>query len=171
MYYGQIKTADTSFLGRYLAAGNVPVSIMANKRQILDDIDPDGKMQEGQVFMDERNYKAQRAKAYDYMPQTLRRQSSGPIWSNALLGAIPGALVGGVRGYKGDGEGFSWLGAGVGAGVGGLLGGASRAFNKYEAAKITPEDIALMKKQQKDRSFLGEFVPFHDMYDAYNAKK
>lgn len=170
MLYGQIKLSsdDTSFLGRYLAAKNVPNSIMVNKRQILDDIDPYGKMQESQVFMDEKSYKDQRAKAYDYMPQTLKRQSSGPVWGNALFGGLAGGVIGGVRGGI---EGEPLLGAGIGAGAGALVGGLGRLFNKYEANKISPQDIALMKNQQKDRSFLGEFLPFHDIYDAYNAKR
>lgn len=173
MFYGQIKIAnDTSFIGRYLAAKNIDGSIAANKRQILDDIDPDGKMQEEQVLMDEKNYKLQRGKAYDYMPKTLKRQSSGPVWGNALVGGLLGAGIGAFRGAARmpdePGKG-ALIGTGIGGIAGGIAGAGSRLMHRYEANKITPEDIARMKEQQKDRSFLGEFIPGHDLYDAYKA--
>lgn len=163
---------SSSFIGRYLAARNVVPSIMANKRQIMDDIDPNQDIQNNQVMLSSDQYKQQREKAYEYMPQSLKRQSSGPMWKNlaagGLLGGGLGAAYGGVLNENDPG-----LGALVGGGAGALLGASSmglgRLWNKFEQDTIRPEDIAAMKARQKDRGMLSDLVPFRDVYDAATA--
>ena len=163
------KSNDTSFIGRYLASKNLTHSIGVNKQRIMEEIDPDRKMQENQVLLDADSYKQQRAKGYDYMKPTLARQSAGPVWANALLGGVIGGGVGLARGMVRD---DSPLGhAALGGGLGAASFAAHRLFNKYENNKVTEEDAQRMKTQQKDRSFISEFVPGLDLYDAYKAGK
>jgi hypothetical protein len=164
--------SDTSTFGRYLASKNLDVSIAQNKRQIMDEIDPDGALQESQTLLDLGSYKKQRQMGYDLMKKTLRRQSSGPVLSNALfygvLGGAAGAARGALSGYT-TGEGLGprvAIGGGVGLAAGALFGSLGRLWNKYEEGKITEEDIARMKEQQKDRSLISDLVPGLDIYDA-----
>ena len=168
---------DSSFIGRYLAAKNIPGSIMANKRQIMDDIDPTGEQQEKDFFHSGQSFRKQREKAYDYLRPTLKRESAGTYGKNALIYGLLGSLVGAASGANasistqgriGLGEGAG-LGAGAGALAGAGLGVAGRAFNKYEQRKVTPEDVSRMKTKQKDRGFLSEFMPGRDIWDAAKA--
>lgn len=178
---GFIKAAESSFLGRYIAATSVDDAIAANKVRILEQIDPAHKL-DTDLFLTSDMFKKQRQLGYDYVPETLRRRDQGTPLKNALLHGVLGAGVGGmasaVRGgisvanhpeYK---EYYPWL-VGGGAALGGLVGGASGALSKlldrYKHQKVTPEDLARMKEKQKDRSIKHEFMPFGKMWDAAHA--
>lgn len=169
LYIKQAEDPDSSFLGRYLASKEYTNSVMANKRQIMDDIDPTGEKQEKDMFMFGQPYKDQRQKAYDYLPQTLKRYGAGPIWKNLLLGGGLGggfgALIGALNNHSDPAQGAG-IGALIGAPAGAALQGLDRVINKYEQRKITPEDIKRIKQQQLNKGFLADLVPGRDIYDA-----
>lgn len=168
------KKQDSSFIGRYLAANNVMDSVLANRTQILEDIDPSGERQEKDIFVLGNQFKKQREKGYDYLPKTLRRHDRGSVLKNILLHGVLGAGTGAAVGYLKAPRYVEMpssiaFGAGVGALAGGATGAIHKLFNNYKLNKITPQDIALMREKQKDRGFLSEFVPGRDVWDAATA--
>jgi hypothetical protein len=164
------KTADTSWLGRYLAAGQVPRSTMNNKVKILEDLDPTGELQNQRLILSSDELKKQRELAYDYMRKHLDRSTAGGYGANIALGALLGAFGGGIGGLQAAGPNpVALAGVGAGALLGGGLGALGHAMGKYTKNKITDEDIARMKAEQKDRSFVSDFMPFRDVLDATRA--
>lgn len=162
------EARDTSFLGRYLASGQVTPSILANKSVIMHKLDPTGKYQDENMFMTPEMYKKQRELAYDHMRNTMLRESAGTYGKNALVGGIMGGLTGGaIAGLKQESP---LIGAGIGAGGGALLGLLGRGLSKAKQKMITDDDIALMKKQQKNHGMLSDLIPFRDVVDAANAE-
>lgn len=166
------KTAESSWLGRYLAAGQVTPSIMNNKMRILEDLDPTGELQNERMILTSDELKKQRELAYDYMRKHLDRSTAGGYGANMALGALLGGGIGGGigLGMRAVGENPVQV-AGLGALLGGGLGALGHAINKYTKNKITDEDIARMKAQQKDRSFVSDLMPFRDVIDATRAGK
>jgi len=172
-----LKEAESSWLGRYMAAKTVPQSIAMNKAVIMNEIDPTGEFQEKNLFMTPETFKKQRELAYGHLRNTLKRSTAAGTGKNFLLGAGLGGLVGAVQGgVLGEELHHDPL---TGAGIGGLAGGltlggimalenlAGRLKNKV----ITDEDIAKMREQQKHNSITSEFMPFREMIDAHRAGK
>jgi hypothetical protein len=172
-----LKEADSSWLGRYLAAGEVPNSILQNKAVILNQLDPEGKSQNENLFMSSDDYKKQRELAYGHLRNTLKRSTAAGPGKNFLLGGTIGGLLGAGEGALIGGSAYdNPLG---GAAVGGLAGGLTlgslaalgNVIGKMKEKKITDEDIERMQTQQKDHSFSAELMPFRNMIDAYKAGK
>jgi hypothetical protein len=172
-----IKSAgDSSFLGRYLAAGNLDSSILANKQRIMEQIDSTGEYQDNNLILNEDLYKKQRELGYDYLKPYLKRQSAGSPGKAAILSALLGSLLVGGRAAlsdlsrKGEVDPVNAaLGAGAGGLLGGIVGGGGRMFNRYESNKVTDEDVRRMKAKQKNHSFLGSLIPLRNTYDAITA--
>ena len=164
-----VKQADTSWLGRYLASGQVYPSVMANKLKILNELDPTGKLQTERVLLSSDELKKQRELAYDHMRNTLDRSYAGSASTNALLGAALLGTVGAVEGGMMGGGTGALAGLGIGGLGGAALGAGSHLYGRWRANKITDEDIARMKSEQKDRSFISDLVPFRNVLDATRA--
>jgi len=159
----------SSWLGRYMAAGKIPETVHANKRQILDELDPTGKLQDERLILSMKEYKKQRQLGYDMMPKTIKRESAGSVLKNLALGGVIGGGVGAAYGGMYGGLGGAGIGAGIGAaGLGGLMAG-HRLYNKWEQKKINADDIKRMKKQQHERGFAWDLMPFSNMIDATKA--
>lgn len=162
------EAKDTSFLGRYFASGQVMPSIQANKSVIMHKLDPTGKYQNENVFLTPEMYKKQRELAYDHMRNTMLRESGGTYAQNALVGGLGGAGLGAL--YSKLENSNPLIGAGIGAGGGALLGLLGRGISKAKQKMITDDDIALMKKQQKNHGIFSDLMPFRDVVDAANAE-
>lgn len=167
----EAKDRDTSFIGRYLASGEVMPSIMANKALIMKKLDPAGEYQNENLMLSPEMYKKQRELAYDNMRNTMLRSGAGGYGPNAVLGGAVGGLAGaGVGMMQNSNPGEILASAGAGTAAGALLGVLNRVINKKKQEIVTDDDIALMKKQQKDHGMLSDLIPFRDVMDAYAAK-
>lgn len=167
---------QAGFLGRYLAAGDVPSSIVANKQRIMEQMDPDGSYAQNNLLLNGDMIRRQRELGYDHLRDYEDRASAGGYGANALAGGVVGGALGGAAGLgmmaAGGANGHEALGLGTaGAGIGATLALLARAWQKNKALHlIGDEDISAMKEQQRDRGFGSEFVPGRDIYDAYHAK-
>jgi hypothetical protein len=134
----------------------------------MKELDPTGKYQDENLILGADEFKKQRELAYKHMRNTMKRESAGPYWSNALLGGLAGgvggAFAGGAR-TDGDPLGVA-IGSGIGALGGATAGTLARLASKIKQDVVTDDDIAEMKKRQKDRGRLSELMPFRDVYDA-----
>jgi len=177
LFYGQIKKAESSFLGRYLAARHLPLAAQENHRAVMDKVDPDKKIPADQPVLWGDDYKKYRNAAYDYVIPSTARAASGNTLTSGLWGALSGGILGagvGGRIAAHDMKDFdtgallhgAGLGGAIGAGAGALLGAGNNLFQKWQTTKIKPEDIEEMKTRQKDRGYRSEYLPFRDLYDA-----
>lgn len=171
-----LKSAESSWLGRYLAADTVTPSMLLNKAVILNQMDPEGKLQEENLFLTPEQYKKQRELAYGHVRNTLKRSTAAGPGKNFLFGGALGGLLGAGEGAVLGGMNDHPL---AGAAIGGLTGGLTlgslsalgNVLGKMKERKVTDEDIERMREHQKDNSFSSEFIPFKNMIDAYRAGK
>jgi hypothetical protein len=129
----------------------------------------------------EEDYKDKRAKAYNSMSRYLKKAQTSPfLAADIMVGAGMGATTGIINGAsvalaKGEhlGEASKTMGgrALVGAGIGAAGGALFGILKRYLYNKVTPEDIRLMKEQQKDKEPIASLIPFSSVYDAVQAGK